>query len=605
LSDFLISLDDDCLGQDLLTLLKKPYGSRSPEGHFYEYPWGKVAVLEEHLADTKNIIETDNMILAWVGDLVTKFSDGFGDKLINRVLSLRAEPKKNKCLQSDEVFGRLNGAFVIVLADQTGFSIVTDLMSFIPVYVGTSANNNVVSLGTHPDLVAAISKNSFNLDMISVTEFLDSGCCTFPYTMYANVRELTPGKIHITEIDKNNKVVTAEHTYWTPPEEIQEEVDTESLVSQLEEALLSAVRSRCDAAKIGVLLSGGLDSRLILSAIPKELECVCVTYSNNPNRETRTASQVAKCYGRPWLALYRDSEFLANNIVETVSLIGCEFDEFEAHNGGFAKQITEQNVGSLLSGFLFDMYFKGLYAENWIISKRFFGMLAPVIRKSECYRFGGLSDFWSHNILTGVIEKLTTRREKLYADNLDCNRSSLAEWVALYPFSQDPIAYWVADRKSLPLRLVAVDRQLLDFAFRCPLKLKLGHAIFEKAAKKICSESLSIPSANNGVKLGSSNLSRLKQRAVRKTGDKIKRLLEKIGRESKVEHSWHDYQNYWQKSKGITKLIEEYVENLACFDETLFQGHGQALLKDRDIYWPYGFRLLQLAIWRKLIERYR
>ena len=605
MSDFLISLDNEYSGQDLLTLLKKPYGSRAPEGRFYGYPWGSVAVLEERLADNKNIIEKNNMIFAWVGDLVTKLSDGFGGKIINRILALRREANDDICLQSDVVFEQLNGAFAIVLADQAGFSIVTDLMSFIPVYKGTNANNDVVSFGTHPDLVAAVSQSSFTFDMISVAELLNSGCCTFPFTMHANVREIKPGRLHIKEIDESNKVTSAEHLYWKPPEEIREEVDIECLISQLKNALLSAVRSRCNVAKVGVLLSGGLDSRLVLAGIPKDVESVCLTFANNPNRETRIANRVAKCYGRPWLPLYRDSEFLANNIVDTVSLMGCEFDGIEAHNSGFTKQITEQNVKCLLTGFLFDMYLKGLYAKDWIRVKRLFGMLPPVYRKVECYRFDGLSDFWRQHIFSDIIGKLTTRKEKFYADNLDCNRSSLAEWVTLCPFSQDPMAYWVADRRILPIRLIAADRQLLDFAFRCPLKLKLGRAIFERVAKEICVESLGIPNANNGVKLASSHLSRLKQRAMRKAGDKIKCLLEIIGRESKIENSWHDYQKYSRESKKFRELIYEYGPNLDQFDGVLFKEKSRDLLERKDIYWPYGFRLLQLAIWRKLVESYR
>ena len=590
----------------MLKLLKVPYGKRAPQGKTFEFSWGKVAVLQEHLVNNRNIIVKNNYLVAWVGDLVIEHLERFVEVFANRLREIQKAKQYSENLENDKLFSQLNGAFAFLLADAKRFCIITDPMSFTPVYVGKDKEDNAVSFGTHPDLVASISNSNFITDLISAGEFLNWGCCTFPYTMHANVREMKPGRIHIAEFDENTKMTTADHLYWKPPKEFRENAEKGSLVRQLRNALLSAVRKRCNVAKIGVLLSGGLDSRLVLAAIPTKVECICLTYANNPNRETSTASQVAKCYGRTWVPLYRDAEFLANNIVDTVFLMGCEFDWFDAHNRGFAAEIEKQNVECLLTGFLFDMYLKGLYAKDWIRVKRLFGALPPVYHKVQSYHFDGLADFWSRVIFSDIIEKVTTRKEEFYASNLDCNRSSLAEWVTLYPFSQDPMAYWVADRRILPIRMIAADRQLLDFAFRYPLKLKLERTIFERVTKEICAKSLSIPRANDGVRLGSSHWSRLVQRAVRKLQDGTIRVSEKLGREQKIQHSWHNYPKYWRESEKLRQLIREYGSNLEQFDGILFKESSRNLLERKDdIEWQYGFRLLQLSVWLGIIKEYR
>jgi hypothetical protein len=71
-----------------------------------------------------------------------------------------------------------------------------------------------------------------------------------------------------------------------------------------------------------------------------------------------------------------------------------------------------------------------------------------------------------------------------------------------------------------------------------------------------------------------------------------------------VPHSWHDYQGYWRESVKLRQLCLEYGWNLDEFDGVLFKGCGRDLLERTDLHWEYGFRLLQLAVWRDLIRGY-
>ena len=125
------------------------------------------------------------------------------------------------------------------------------------------------------------------------------------------------------------------------------------------------------------------------------------------------------------------------------------------------------------------------------------------------------------------------------------------------------------------------------------------------AGKNIYGVGSRIPSANDGVRPGSRHWSRLAQRAVRKIQDCKARCLEKMGRELPVQHSWHDYQRYWKESSKLAELIQEYGENLDQFDGHVFNGRGLDLLKRKEIDWKSGFRLLQLAVWRRITEDYR
>jgi hypothetical protein len=81
--------------------------------------------------------------------------------------------------------------------------------------------------------------------------------------------------------------------------------------------------------------------------------------------------------------------------------------------------------------------------------------------------------------------------------------------------------------------------------------------------------------------------------------------LEKLGQKPHIQHSWHDYQKYWEESDKIVELIQEHGTNLDGFDEKLFKGHGRDLFKCEDLKWPGRFRLLQLAIWKGIVDDYK
>jgi hypothetical protein len=119
---------------------------------------------------------------------------------------------------------------------------------------------------------------------------------------------------------------------------------------------------------------------------------------------------------------------------------------------------------------------------------------------------------------------------------------------------------------------------------------------------KIYGPGADIKCANDGVRPGSPHISRLVQRAIRKIQDKTIYFLEKLGKTSRLQHSWSDYQKYWSQSSKVKSLINEYGANLEQFDGSLFYKCGKDLLKSDNLHWRNGFRLLQMAVWKGIVE---
>jgi hypothetical protein len=602
MSDFFIQVKPGATANPLLALARAPYSHRRPDGKGFVFPWGSVAVLEERFG--KNIFVIKGTLVAWVGDLIADVSEPFLESLLAGVLELRSgNVETGPALRSHPAFARLNGCYAFVIADAQGFSVITDPMNYVQAYLATDDRGAITAVGTHPDLTAKIGGQVSALDLVSVGEFLNAGTPLFPNTVYRNVKELHPGSVFTVTLATQGQRLNRD-VYWSPPDESRNGTSGAALAEELRDILLSIVRARCQG-RTGVFLSGGLDSRLIMAAVPRDVECVGLTFSNHPNRETRTAQRVAACYGREWNLIVREPDYLANCLLDSIKLTGCEYDWICAQVIGVARDLAKLDVNVILEGTLFNDYFTAFCARDWRHHKHWGGFLPNRFEKAGWNYVDQITPVWRGHFSGDLLGLMRERRQHTWQAFADPRRGSAAEWMEIYPFTQDPtVGYWPAERRTLPVRLVAMDRRALDFSFRCPIEYKLGSRLYKKAACKIYGKGNRIPNANDGVRPNSSHWSRLGQRAVHEAKRRSARLVNQLRGRSQVPHSWHDYPRYWRENARMKQFCQQYGPNLDDFSGTLFAGNGRELLTGGTLSWDNGFRLLQLAVWRELVRGY-
>ena len=165
-------------------------------------------------------------------------------------------------------------------------------------------------------------------------------------------------------------------SYWTPPAEHKARHHEAELADTLREVLLASLRDRCQQQKIGLALSGGLDSRLIASVVPEDKARTAFTMCDRVNREAKTAKRVAEAYGWSWTPLFRHKEYLANHLVDIVKFVGCECEFVHAHLHGFANTIAEE-VDVLLTGDFVDTLLRAYTAFDFGYRRRLGGLLPP------------------------------------------------------------------------------------------------------------------------------------------------------------------------------------------------------------------------------------
>ncbi len=596
MSDFLVHFTNADSGPQLLDALKSIQGEQKASGYIRKFPWGTVAILSERFA--QNVLSDDQGLCGWVGDLV--HADPIG--LLSRVREalrrrLSDERTSHSSLAEEPAFSELNGAFALLFADDTGLWVVTDPMNFVQVYE-TRDQGKLLGIGTHADTVTQICGQTSRPDLCSVAEFLNAGTPSFPHTMHEATKELAPGSAHRACSDSalGARPVLC---YWSPPAELTSGTTFEEQAEVLRHALTSAVRDRSRPDRMGLFLSGGLDSRVVLNLVPRESDCLALTFSNAANRETRIAGRVAHALGRQWQLLLRSPEALAECLPTAVRILGCEYEWVHAQIIAMRQQLEPLGLQSILLGTQFNVYLKGYWAADWQRHKRGGGFLKPSFERRSVDYLDVVKPEWKGLFRSEIQEGLLNRRRTLVETRQGDGRSSLAEWLEVYPFTQERgNGFWLAERRLLPTRYVGMDRRLLDFAFRCPLIYKLGDRVFNAAVAPLYGASARIPAAADGVRPLSGVASRLAQRAVRKTQKRWNSLLSNTGLRKEVQHSWHDYEGYWKGSARIASLVDQCAAGLSNPEIPVLKTGAADLLKSPNLTWRQGFRLLQLGAWR-------
>ncbi len=166
-----------------------------------------------------------------------------------------------------ECFTQLNGMFCIAIVDRTRNRLVLarDRAGVKPVYWAWCGEDfafasEIKALLEHPECPRAVDGTAF-------AEYLCLEYAPGPRTLFQGISELDPG--HRLILDTGAKEPTIE-PYWTLPPALPERMFTDraGCTEELRALVMDAVRMRLVSdVPLGALLSGGLDSGIVVAAM--------------------------------------------------------------------------------------------------------------------------------------------------------------------------------------------------------------------------------------------------------------------------------------------------------------------------------------------------
>lgn len=371
----------------------------------------------------------------------------------------------------------LSGPFVIFyLSKLTGvIKLVTDMMSFIPVYTN---NDDNLLIGTHIDSLNIIE--SSELDKVSIADFILHEVVTFPHTFWKKYIQLHSGSIYKWLYNKNKIEFNCEN-YWLPKEPVKSDFEIKELALELRNGLKDYVSNvSMSANKKASFISGGEDSRSIISLIQHEKDAFI--FLDNENKESVIAREVCSKFNANIILKIRDKNYYLHILEKASKLIGSGFDYAHVHTIGFVETCDMRKYDAIFGGFLADTFLKGHHIKKKPRSKLF--RFLPLPSKID---YSDISSKRNSNIfIPEIIEEVNKRRDIHLSLVQKLRPTSYREWVNVYPITMhNDIPNILGNRRLFRSFEPFTDSTVLKIASKATQDQKLDRKLFHLAIKPI------------------------------------------------------------------------------------------------------------------------
>ena len=250
---------------------------------------------------------------------------------------------------------RLNGSFTIAAFDPTGRSLhlINDRFGSRPFFYVTG--KDFLAFSSRVEVFRSFGLDCIkDIDIGGLAELLAFGRI-LRRNLWSDVKPV-PSATVLTYQDGKVKEVryfNIKFRYGGKPGDIDDNAE------DLAHAFKRSVEKRLIGwDKAGLFLSGGLDSRAVLSCMPDWT--TCYTACDRVNNETRVAAKLAATNGNRHVLLKRNPNYHLEILTPMARIVEGAFDYSHGHFEGLIDLIEESTDGVLFTGHNVDAYLKGI-----------------------------------------------------------------------------------------------------------------------------------------------------------------------------------------------------------------------------------------------------
>ncbi|MFF9020275.1 N-acetylglutaminylglutamine amidotransferase [Streptomyces eurythermus] len=393
---------------------------------------------------------------------------------------------------------RLYGMFAFALVEhRTGRLVLgRDRLGVKPLYLAQTPGR-LRFASSLPALLAAGGVDT-SLDPAAVHQYLSwHATVAAPRTVLAGVRKLPPATVRVVEPDGTHR----EHRYWQPSYTRRPEhagMGAAEWRDAVLEALRTAVRRRMVAdVPVGVLLSGGLDSSLIVALLADEGQRDLATFSvgfeaegGDEGDEFRYSDLVAREFATDHQRFVVPSQRVSTALDAAVAAMSEPMMSHDVVAFHLLSEQVSKNVKVVQSGQGADEVFAGYH---W------YPRLASAARDEEPQRYAETYFDRSHADLATMLQPdmlppddVSGRfvREHMAAPGAQTALDAALRLDTHVMLVDDPVKR--VDNMTmdwgLEARVPFLDHELVELAAACPPELKLadgGKGVLKEAGRKL------------------------------------------------------------------------------------------------------------------------
>ncbi|MFJ9718354.1 N-acetylglutaminylglutamine amidotransferase [Streptomyces sp. NPDC101213] len=394
----------------------------------------------------------------------------------------------------DRLYGMF--AFVIVEQDTGRVVLVRDRLGIKPLYL-TETSGRLRFASSLPALLAAGGVDT-SLDPVALHQYMSwHATVAAPRTVLAGVRKLPPATVRVVEPDGRHRDIC----YWQPSYTRRDDyahLGPDDWRDAVLDALRTAVRRRMVAdVPVGVLLSGGLDSSLIVALLADEGQRDLATFSvgfesegGEEGDEFPYSDLVARHFGTDHHQLMVPSDRVSTALDAAIEAMSEPMTSHDVVAFHLLSEQVAKEVKVVQSGQGADEVFAGYH---W------YPDLAAVPRQSEPQRYADTYFDRSHADLAGILRPhllpghdvshrfVTEHMAEPGAETALDAALRLDTHVMLVDDPVKRVDNMTMDW-GLEARVPFLDHELVELAAACPPELKLadgGKGVLKAAGRRV------------------------------------------------------------------------------------------------------------------------
>lgn len=410
----------------------------------------------------------------------------------------------------------IQGMFSFCFYDKETNEIILgrDQLGIKPLYY--SLNENEFIFSSDINSLKIISGSKISVDKNCIQDFLQLGYMIEPNTGFKNISKVPPGSILKYNI-LNERLILIE--YWNPLIEIGIKRNHEKLNLIIEKSIQNQLISD---VPLGVFFSGGIDSSIIASKMPKNSQFLISENNADElkqagiNNDSFYASKIAEIFSIKLIRLNADDEKIdfLKNIEEIVHLNEELISDYTSYpTFKLSQKAKEIGLSVMLSGMGADEIFAGypryLMMRYYSLFKRI-SFITPFLQKRPFFqkkieRFLGfingkdplesylslLTPFTQENILnlTGQNldnKELKKRYEKIWSryEHLGYLKASMCFDIYGFLSHNFSLADKASMKASIEMRVPLATKELFAYSLNCKDTHLIGGKTLKKQLKK-------------------------------------------------------------------------------------------------------------------------
>jgi len=361
----------------------------------------------------------------------------------------------------------LVGHFLVLCIDkkEKTAEIATDINAFVSAY---RSEEMPLVMGSHADAVAWATNSPHEIDLLSIADFLTFAAVTYPFTMYKKIRHLPPASV----IRFTPGAPPTSEAYWEPSETVGFN-DIREAAQQLRQVITANVQRMCEGHQVvGLLMSGGEDSRVVASLIPKTTRGMAITMTDSLNREARIAHALCSALGLQWESVTRSPTHYLDHARSSIGLTESHNFFLHAHVNGLVDRLVAGRP--VLGGLMSDAFCKASHLP----CKTFWG-----------FKYAARLQDWKYaarRFNCPFAEQLEQRRLR-HNEYLEKMRPlSWAEWHSLYPANMNNnVTNLFINRRMFPAYEPFADALVVKMSAVVPQEWKINRRLFHRAMRPL------------------------------------------------------------------------------------------------------------------------